>query len=250
MDVNDSLLFYPAYDLYCDLDTSVIHSDKLDLATFVDSAEILLNDPSYCGYVHPFNGEMTSGFGMRKYRFHYGIDINLETGDSVVCAFEGMVRIAKKSKTYGNVVVVRHINGLETYYAHLSEIKVEPGQSVDAGELLGLGGNTGRSYGSHLHFEVRYKGLPIDPSDIICFNDKKLKSDSFVLSKKHFEHNADMKVTAGKAVAKKKTRIHTVKKGDTLGKIAKRYGTTTSRLCKLNGIKSSTTLKVGRKLKV
>src|SRR5574343_1124269 len=100
---------------------------------------------------------ITSEFGWRKYRPHYGTDIDLEIGDTVVSAFDGMVRIARpKVGGYGNVVIIRHSNGLETVYAHLSKILVEPGQTIKAGELLGLGGNTGRSYGAHLHFDMRY----------------------------------------------------------------------------------------------
>lgn len=180
---------------------------------------------------------------------HYGVDIHLKTGDTVLAAFEGKVRIAKFNKTYGNLVVIRHNNGLETYYAHLSKINVEPGQDVETGEIIGLGGNTGRSYGAHLHFEIRYKGLPIDPNEIISFKEGKLLSDSFVLTKKTIDHSDEIKVAASKSTGKK-TRIHTVRKGDTLGKIARRYGTTTSKLCKMNRISSKTPLKIGRKLKV
>src|SRR6218665_676131 len=143
MDYNDSLTNFPAYDLYCGWDTVNIHSVKFDVATLKDTSKnILLFDPNGCGYVHPFEGKITSSFGPRKKRYHYGVDIDLETGDCVAAAFDGKVRIAKLSKSYGNVIVIRHASGLETYYAHLSKINVEVGQEVLAGDVIGLGGNT------------------------------------------------------------------------------------------------------------
>ena len=168
---------------YFNWDTTNIHSPKFNVKSLDSIRELTLCDESGCGYVHPFLGNVTSSFGPRKKTFHYGIDIDLETGDQVVAAFDGRVRIAKRSATYGNVIVIRHHNGLETYYAHLSKINVEVDQEVFAGQPIGLGGNTGRSRGSHLHFEIRYLGQPINPKDMICFEDYKLLSDTFSLSK-------------------------------------------------------------------
>lgn len=256
-DFNDSLILFPAYDLYCNWDTINIHSPKFDVATLKDSSYILcLYDESSCGYYHPFSGRVTSDFGPRKRRYHYGIDIDLETGDKVAAAFDGKVRIAKKSKSYGNVVVIRHSNGLETYYAHLSKINVEIGQEVFAGDNIGLGGNTGRSRGSHLHFEVRYLGQPINPNNLISFNDKKLLADTLCLNKKTFAYISDAKKVAlkqggkGAVTYKNGVKVYTVRKGDTLSGIARRYGTTVSNICKKNGIKSTAILRLGQKLKV
>jgi murein DD-endopeptidase MepM/ murein hydrolase activator NlpD len=252
MDYNDSLISFPAYDLYCGWDTVNIHSIKFDITTLKECRkDILLYDINSCGYVHPFEGKITSSFGPRKRRYHYGIDIDLETGDCVAAAFDGKVRIAKKSKSYGNVIVIRHPNGLETYYAHLSKINVEIGQEVYAGEVIGLGGNTGRSRGSHLHFEVRYMGQPINPSELISFDEHKLISDTLTISSKTFNYLAEAKKAAAKNMASKgkKGRIHTVKKGDTLYAIARKYGTTTKALSKKNGIRANSTLRLGQKIK-
>jgi murein DD-endopeptidase MepM/ murein hydrolase activator NlpD len=254
-DYNDSLVSFPAYDLYCGWDTVNTHSAKFDISTLSDSTrEIALYDKNSCGYVHPFLGKVTSNFGPRKKRYHYGVDIDLETGDAVGSAFDGKVRIAKKSKSYGNVIVVRHSNGLETYYAHLSKINVEIGQEVYAGEIIGLGGNTGHSHGSHLHFEIRYLGQPINPVDIISFSDHKLICDTLSLSKKTFDYVTEAKKAAAKNYASskgfKKSKVHVVKKGDTLSAIARRYGTTTKLLCQKNGIKTTSTLRLGQKLKL
>ena len=259
MDYNDSLISFPAYDLYCGWDTVNTHSVKFDIASLKDSIrEIALYDKNSCGYVHPFSGKVTSGFGPRKRRFHYGTDIDLETGDAVGSAFDGKVRIAKKSKSYGNVIVIRHSNGLETYYAHLSKINVEVGQEVFAGQIIGLGGNTGHSHGSHLHFEIRYLGQPINPTEIISFTDHKLICDTLCLSKKTFDYLSEAKKAAYKTYASSKGSkggkavkgIHVVQKGDTLSAIARRYGTTTKSLCQKNGLKATTTLRLGQKLKI
>ncbi|NCQ58884.1 MAG: M23 family metallopeptidase, partial [Flavobacteriales bacterium] len=135
--------------------TDDIHRRKFDFSNVQDSIVLRFNKDNDF-YTHPFNGKITSEFGSRKSRYHYGTDIKLETGDTVRCAFNGRVRISTYSKSYGNVVVVRHNNGLETIYAHLSQRLVEVDSTISSGTVLGLGGNTGRSYGSHLHFEIRY----------------------------------------------------------------------------------------------
>jgi murein DD-endopeptidase MepM/ murein hydrolase activator NlpD len=250
MDYNDSLISFPAYDLYCGWDTVNIHSPKFDIASLKDTSKnILLFDINSCGYVHPFEGKITSCFGPRKKRYHYGVDIDLETGDCVSAAFDGKVRIAKKSKSYGNVIVIRHDNGLETYYAHLSKINVEIGQEIYAGEVIGLGGNTGRSRGSHLHFEVRYMGQPINPSEIISFDEHKLICETLTISSKTFNYLAEAKKAAAKT-AKGKGKIHVVKKGDTLSAIARKYGTSTKVLSKKNGIKPGAKLKLGQRIRI
>lgn len=250
-DYNDSIISFPSSDLYCGWDTINTHSIKFDIESLKDDTkEIALYDKNSCGYVHPFSGNVTSGFGPRKKRFHYGADIDLETGDAVGSAFDGKVRIARKSKSYGSVVVIRHSNGLETYYAHLSKINVEVGQEVYAGEIIGLGGNTGHSRGSHLHFEVRYLGHPINPTEIISFTDHKLVVDTLCISKRTFNYVCEAKKAAGKNYANSKTKTHTVKKGDTLYAIARKYKTTPKELSRKNRLKSTHVLRLGQKIRL
>lgn len=261
IELNDSILMFPSHDLYSIWDTSIIHPYSFIESFKSDSVTIALREPTDCGFIMPYQGEVTSEFGWRKRRPHYGTDINLETGDTVVCAFDGMVRIAKLNRSYGNVVIIRHKNGLETVYAHLSKILVEPGQIIQAGDVLGLGGNTGHSYGSHLHFEMRYLGQALDAEDFIDFTNGSLKTTEFTLRKSdvenkydlralHGRHKRDLGLARSSSHSKVKTKYYTIRKGDTLNKIAKRNHTTIKAICSKNGIKQSKKLKLGQKLRV
>lgn len=191
------------------------------------------------GYIHPSKNYLTSDFGFRRYRHHYGVDIKVQIGDTIYASFDGMIRICKYSRSFGNYIVIRHYNGLETIYAHLTRSLVSLNQVIKAGEAIGLGGSTGRSTGPHLHYEVRYLGQCINPHDIIDFNTYSIKTDTLNLTAKNFAYIAEIQ----------KIRYHVVRRGDTLGKIAHRYGTTVSRLCKLNKIRSTKILRVGQRIR-
>lgn len=262
---DSSLVLFPSHDLYSTWDTNTVHPYNFYEIFKQDSVVINLTQEGDGGFVMPIKGLVTSEFGWRRYRPHFGTDIDLETGDQVVASFDGMVRIAKYCNGYGNCVILRHNNGLETVYGHLSEILVEPGQTIKAGTLLGLGGNTGRSSGSHLHFEIRYLGQALDAQDFIDFENGTLKKNEFVLHKADVENKYDLRATHTrhkrdigiaraeyKKYSKKGKRTRTVKirKGDTLAKIAKRNGMSVKALCKKNGIKASKKLKAGQKIRV
>ena len=192
------------------------------------------------GYHPPTKKHITSNFGFRRGQFHYGIDIKVHKGDTVFCAFDGQVRLTNfQRRGYGNYVVVRHPNGLETLYAHFDKSFVSPGQTVVAGEALGLGGNTGRSTGYHLHFETRYLGNVINPNDLIDFIDCKVKSDVFWLTAANFEYVKEIE----------KVRFWVVRQGDSLGKIASKTGVSISRLCTLNNINKTSILRIGQKIR-
>jgi murein DD-endopeptidase MepM/ murein hydrolase activator NlpD len=223
-------------------DNKTVNSGRFDYKTFgaEDVIRIPLVDPSHEKfYAHPVANQVTSRFGMRGNMWHYGTDVRLKTGDPVKCVLDGIVRAIQYDRYgYGNVVVVRHHNGLETLYGHLSKVTVKPNQTINAGSQVGLGGNTGRSTGPHLHFEIRYYGEPFNPEYIIDFNNYALKSDTLALTRDNFEYLTELR----------KTVYYTVRKGDNLGGIAKRYGTTVNNLCRLNGITAKTILSIGRKL--
>ena len=172
------------------------------------------------------------------------------------------VRISEYNKGgYGNLVIIRHDNGLETYYGHLSERKVEPGQWVEAGEVIGLGGSTGRSTGPHLHFETRYYGQSFDPERLIDFEKGLLCRETFLLKKSFFsihskagqdfeDEIANEEQDKKEAAEKAAQRYHKIRSGDTLGALARKYGTTVNNICRMNGIKSTTVLRIGRTLRV
>lgn len=220
---------------------------------------------------------VTSHYGYRRsfHRNHYGTDIKVYVGDTIRAAFSGKIRIvAYEGKGYGRYVIIRHANGLETLYGHMSKQLVKEDQIVRAGEPIGLGGNTGRSKGSHLHFETRFLGKFINPENMFNFEMQDVKADYYVfrsngggslmnatgvlaasetedeLVEDKAEESRDFqqqKIAALKA--KPRTQIHKVQKGETLSVIAKKYKTSVSELCRLNGITQKSTLRIGQILK-
>lgn len=232
-----------------------------DLSRMNDTLWLCLVDDLHKQYVQPVPGIVTSRYGYRKGRYHNGIDLNLRTGDTVKAAFSGRVRYAKwNDGGFGNLVIIRHYNGLETFYAHLSKHLVAPDQEVKAGEPIGLGGNTGHSFGSHLHFEVRFYDAPMNPEEVIDFAKKELKDENLMVHKRLFRPGAkpsDEEVS-GESIAAVQARTEAVaarkyykiRTGDTLSQIASKSNTTVSRLCKLNGIRPTSLLQVGRQIRV
>lgn len=226
---------------------------------------------SLIGFTFPLTKfyRVNSEFGQRRRRYHYGIDLKIERGDTVVSSLGGMVRIAQdknKRKGYGYFVVIRHFNGLETFYAHLDEVLVKPDQMVTSGEIIGLAGNTGRSTGPHLHYELRYQGRPINPRDAIDFDSTlNVKNETLYLTAENFiypkksskvkkastNNNTTNTTKSTSNVSSNLTSkgVWTVQSGHTLGHISEKTGTSISKLCELNGITRKTTLRVGKKLK-
>lgn len=184
---------------------------------------------------------MTSDFGQRWGRWHYGVDLGLTTGDSVVSVFDGVVRVVGwDGRGYGNFIVVRHYNGLETVYGHMSKTYAKIGDPVKAGDLIGFGGSTGRSTGPHLHIEVRYAGQAIDPKFFFDFSNCELIKKSCFISAENFEYQKIVR----------RIYYHKIRSGDNLGKIARKYRVSVKQLCRLNKITSKTKLRVGRRLRI
>ncbi|MEQ2545788.1 M23 family metallopeptidase [Alistipes intestinihominis] len=254
----DSTIFEKYWDT-----TTLFPYREVDMSGMPKSVVIDLVDSLTC-YHCPYQGTVHphGKYGPRRRRQHQGVDLPLKTGDPVYATFCGRVRISQYNKGgYGNLVIIRHDNGLETYYGHLSERMVEPGQWVEAGQIIGLGGSTGRSTGPHLHFETRYYGQSFDPERLIDFKNGTLSRETFLLKKSFFSiysnagqdfedeianEEQDKKEAAEKAAMK----YYKIRSGDTLGAIARRHGTTVANLCRLNGIKSTTILRIGRSLRV
>ena len=254
----DSTIFEKYWDT-----TTLFPYREVDMSGMPKSVVIDLVDSLTC-YHCPYQGTVHphGKYGPRRRRQHQGVDLPLKTGDPVYATFCGRVRISQYNKGgYGNLVIIRHDNGLETYYGHLSERMVEPGQWVEAGQIIGLGGSTGRSTGPHLHFETRYYGQSFDPERLIDFKNGTLSRETFLLKMSFFSiysnagqdfedeianEEQDKKEAAEKAAMK----YYKIRSGDTLGAIARRHGTTVANLCRLNGIKSTTILRIGRSLRV
>ena len=196
---------------------------------------------------------ITSNYGYRASfrRQHKGLDIKVYIGDTIRAAFSGKVRIVKYERGgYGKYVVIRHPNGLETVYGHLSKQLVAENQIVKVGEPIGLGGNTGRSTGSHLHFETRFLGQAINPAEMFDFVAQDVTGDYYMFrSGKKSQAASKSTTTRPKPTARPRTKIHRVKSGESLSVIAAKHGTTVSKLCKLNGITRKTILRPGQIIK-
>ena len=232
---------YPALSLYPNWNNQYVHA--YGNAIIPDTYTIDLT-----GFHMPTpSTKITSPFGPRWRRMHNGLDLKVNIGDTIVAAFDGKVRIVKyERRGYGKYVVIRHDNGLETVDGHLSKQLVEENQLVKAGEVIGLGGNTGRSTGSHLHFETRFLGIAINPIYMFDFPKQDIVADTYTFRKAKGVKRAGSHDTQ---VADGTIRYHKVKSGDTLSRIAKLRGVSVSTLCKLNRIKPTTTLRIGQVLR-
>jgi len=265
--INNPLLskYYASWDTL-----SVRRYSEVPIITDESISLPLFNDNS-TGFVMPVEGTFLSPFGHRGRRVHSGVDIKLEAGDPVGVAFDGVVRMARKYSGYGNCVVVRHFNGLETLYAHLSKIKVKVNQEVKAGDIIGLGGHTGHATCNHLHFETRFQGKAFNPKELINFDNYSLISDTFAVTRTTYglsrdylpgtlsselatdngNDNPNPKAQSSKSSKSSKSKkYHTIKSGDTLYAVSKKYGTSVKQLCSINGIKPNKKLQLGTKLRV
>ena len=186
----DSSLFnikYPELALDYAMKSNRLNPYGFEVSLLVDSICLTLTDTVHCSFHMPNLGRVNSTFGWRGRRVHSGIDLQLHWGDTVNAAFDGVVRVSKYGKGYGNYIIIRHENGLETLYAHLQKRFVVKNDTVHAGNLIGLGGSTGRSTGAHLHFETRFLGRPIDPELFIDFQQNRLKQQSLFIHAETFD---------------------------------------------------------------
>ena len=270
--------------------TGIFAYRDISLQSLPPTIEIHVID-RYDGFHFPRTGQIVSRYGLRGRRNHNGIDIALRTGDPIHAAFDGRVRYSRYNMGgFGNLVIIRHTNGLESYYGHLSRRNVKAGDFVKAGQVIGYGGSTGRSRGPHLHFELRYADHAFDPERLIDFTSGQLRYQTFLLERSFFnirsravegleEEDDSFDIEALMAAneipedgtlseeiiraieekelkakeaeaAAKAAKYHTIRSGDTLLGLALKYGTTVDKICKLNGISRNTTLRIGRKLRI
>lgn len=242
-----AMVHIPANDWYNSWDTAVVHYyGPVTVDMFANKALKLVYDKS-CDFFFPIpEGRITSMYGPRgrRGRMHKGVDIDLETGDPVHAAFDGMVRFSNYNSSYGNLVILRHSNGLETYYAHLSRLDVKAGDYLSAGDILGLGGNTGRSFGSHLHFEIRFLGQAINPSVIIDYGKRELAITEYIPYKYGKGKDANIFKSLGL-----QEKFHIVRAGDDLHRIAELYCVPVTSLMSLNNISENASLLIDTKIR-
>jgi murein DD-endopeptidase MepM/ murein hydrolase activator NlpD len=231
-------------------DTLYIRTGKVNFSEIHDSVIIRLNNPAETPFHFPYKGKLISKYGWRSGRFHSGMDIKLNQGDTIVSAFDGKVRIARVMSGYGKMIVIRHNNGLETVYSHLSKILVGINQEVKAGQPIGLGGRTGRATTTHLHFETRYLGEHFNPDRIIDFENHSLIRDTLIINKQFWQPTKASTIASVYDEGSADKKYHTIKQGDTLSAIARKHKTSVKRLCQLNGIRENKVLRIGTRLRV
>ena len=253
----------PSADLYEDWNNVYAHRET----ALPDTFRIDLR-----GFCMPTSSRIvTSNFGARWGRQHKGLDIKVYVGDTIRAAFSGKIRIVNyEPKGYGKYVVIRHHNGLETIYGHMSKHLVVENQDIKAGEPIGLGGNTGRSTGSHLHFETRLCGVALNPALMFDFHNQDVTGDFYNFRRSRYaaesaqatrlrgagvtrtngdDDDSDMAVASSRSSYTPTARYHKVKKGETLQSIARKCHTTVAALCKINRIGKTKRLMPGQILK-
>ncbi len=254
----------PAEDLYEDWSNKYAHHET----ALPDSFRISLKD-----FCMPTDSRvLTSNFGARWGRQHKGLDIKVYIGDTIRAAFSGKVRVVRyERRGYGKYVVIRHYNGLETIYGHMSAQLVVEDQEVRAGDPIGLGGNTGRSTGSHLHFETRLCGVALNPALMFDFRNQDVVDDYYMFRKDSYQRESaiatrlrgvggssfagdndeeiELVSAAPAASYQQESSFHKVRKGETLYSIARKRGTTVDAIMKLNHLKKSSKLRPGQILK-
>ena len=230
----------PSDNMYPEWRNSIVHYNS----AMPDSFRINLRN----SVMPTLNTKITDVFGYRpsRKRVHQGLDIKVKTGDTIYAAFDGKVRItAYQRRGYGHYVVIRHNNGIETLYAHLSKKLVKVNHNVKAGDPIGLGGNTGRSSGSHLHFETILMGKSIDPAAMFDFKNQRTTGESYIYRRPGSKYVENGKVkTAGP-----EPKFHKVKSGDTIARIAKKYGVPQKQIFDLNGLNSRSVIRPGQSLR-
>lgn len=240
--IHKEMAAYPAYSLYPDWNNDRVHAFG---KTVVIPDSFRIDMTGFC--MPTSNTKITSKFGPRRRRMHNGLDVKVYIGDTIRAAFDGKVRMVKyERRGYGKYVVIRHDNGLETVYGHLSKQLVKEDQYVEAGEVIGLGGNTGRSTGSHLHFETRFLGQAINPALLFDFEKQDVVADSYLFQKGKNRYRSGR---TSAIASNGDVQYYKVRRGDSLSRIAKRTGTSIDALCKLNKISRRTTLRIGQVLR-
>ncbi len=252
------LSFVPAEVMYnCIWDNHNIRYQSAILPPKTDTIIIPLEGPADNCFISPIKGKVISGYRTPRRKNHTGTDVKLKKGDTVRCAFDGKVRLARSFHGYGLLVLVRHNNGLETLYGHLSKLLVKENDFIEAGDVVGLGGRTGRATTDHLHYESRVYGVSFDSEKYLDFETGQFKFDTLYYINGRIEPCLEdfpapriaTNLIAGNSQSLEEGAIsHEIRKGDTLSAIARKYNTSVSEICQVNNISPKKVLKIGEKL--
>lgn len=260
--VNDStrasIEWLKHWDYFSRWDNDRLKIYHTNLCDFTDTVVMdLFCEEAMEGWSVPIEtNRITSGYGYRWRRWHHGVDFDLVTGDTILAPFGGIVRVCSYGRGFGYYIVMRHKSGIETVYAHLSKIQVVPGQLIEAGQPIGLGGNTGRSSGSHLHFEIRYQGHAIDPTAVFDFTQGQIKSHELVIMPQSYSRMLAFGVGCSPDSRHRHpaslygSKWHRVRSGESLWTISRKYGVSISQICQLTGISRRATLRPGKRLRI
>jgi len=265
--ITENEKYIPAYGLYSNQwDTLFIRSEKMEIPFFDNQLKILLVQEGNTPFAFPISGVVSTGYIKTKLKQHAGMDFAVQKKEPVVACFDGVVRIAKKYEEYGNTVVIRHYNGLETVYALLDNVAVNTGQKVNAGELIGYVALSNESKKIALHFETRFLNEFFNPEKIINFSERKMQNNLITLSPNDFiftpvikpnppviqeEEKTEKKSSVEPSIdTQKNTPVyHIVEKGETIFRICTKYNITEEQLRALNQIKGNNIM-LGQKLRV
>jgi hypothetical protein len=247
LNVNDiykiDCVWVKKYDYFKIWETNKLNPYGFNGENYHDSVRLILANKNDVNSWHPplDKSHITSDFGLRRASWHYGVDFRVKVGTPVYSVFDGVVRIAGYDRRgFGRFVVIRHKNGFETLYGHLSSFSVQLAQELKAGDIIGKGGNTGRSTAPHLHFEMRYSGNAIDPNDIFDFSINSLRNIEYIVDMHSFAYLKEAN----------KIRHHVIRRGDTLSGLSYRYGVSVTKMCRINGISSKSILRIGQRVRI
>jgi murein DD-endopeptidase MepM/ murein hydrolase activator NlpD len=236
-------VYIKGFDYYDLWETNKLNPYGFNGEHFSDNIEIQLFGNDRIGSWHPPLDQtiITSDFGLRRAVWHFGVDIRVKTGNPVYAVFDGVVRVTGYDRRgFGRFVLIRHKNGFETLYGHLSDNFMVLGQEVKAGDIIGKGGNSGRSTAPHLHFEIRYSGNAINPNKLFDFDKNTILDSKYTINHDSFAYLEEAN----------KIRYHIIRSGDTLSGLSYRYGVSINKMCSLNGISRNSILRIGQRVRI
>ena len=241
----DELVIVPGE--FCPLSISEVEKRGINLSS-PQFDQSLTTGIMLSKFEFPVRNKIISRFGPRRGRMHNGLDIRSATGDTILAAFDGQVISSRYRYGFGNLIIIQHKKNIKTYYAHLSKFLLKAGSRVNKGEPIGRAGSTGRATGSHLHFEIRENNHAYDPELVYDFKSGEIRDD--VESVKSLAQLQRRLIPKGYSVNEGVPQYYTVRSGDSLWRISRRYKMSINHICRVNHISENSILKVGQALRL